>query len=113
MGIELPKDTVSNPIKESIDASITSTIKNAKQEVIKKEAIFTVAKTDYAASVEQLWWAKKKAGKNCNNPQAKADISAKEAQVSNTWMNFDISLSSLGNSRTHYSKISIFEQYLN
>src|ERR1035437_371693 len=112
MGLELSKDTTSNPIVEDVYKSITLNIQKAKTKVLEKEVIFETAKASYAKSHAQLATIQSQMMTNPNNSELKKQYGTLAAQDSNNWINFGVGLSSLGDSRNYCSKISIFEAFL-
>lgn len=105
-------DINTNFIKERAEASISSTIQGAKVKVAQKEEEYNIAKAMFDASNNKLATLRSQMGSYSDNSGLKDKNRAIEAEVSNNWINFDVAMGSLGNSRNYYNKMSIFEYFM-
>lgn len=107
-------DINTNYVKERAEASINASIQNAKDKVAKKEEDYDIAKAMFEKSQRKLAAIKSQMNSSAyaDNSDLKSQCSALEAEVSNNWINADVALGSLGNSRNYYSKISIFSCFM-
>ena len=107
MGIELPKDTVSNPIKENVFESIKDSADRAAVEVQKKQERHSLALKNLNIFQNKKYFALAKL--NNSNPKDKkvqAEYKLLDEQEFSYELESDISLFSLQNSLSHSSKMN-------